>query len=243
MRIAVCDDEQNELEIMQNLFNNYPQAMAEWQIVYFTAGKELLEDKTGFDIIFLDIELTDSNGVEVAAKIKIAYPLSQIIFISNYPKYVTQSYYIDTFQFLIKPLTQEIFDCELTRCLEKVKRGAKIIIRKAKEGKVTLKKADIVYLEAQRRVLTVYLRDGSSYQYYGRLADEAEELGNEEFVRCHKSFIVNLEFVLSFDYKNIVLSLKADGSKNSTLSGNISIPIGGAYYKNFKEEMLKFLAF
>ena len=191
----------------------------------------------------MDIELTDCNGVEIAEKIKGKFPTTKIIFISNYPQYVTQSYYIDAFQFLIKPLTQEIFNMELSRCLEHIKQGYEKIVRKTKEGKIALKKADIVYLEAQRRIIIVYLRDGSSYQYYSRLADEEKELGKDRFVRCHKSFIINLDFVRSFEYKNIVTTVK----KNSNVvldapNDNIKIPIGNTYYNGFKERFLNYLA-
>ena len=132
MRVAICDDEANEHKIMHELFDNYPQELTELEIVDCYQGKEMLEEKE-FDIIFMDIELSGDNGVDIAAKIKEKFPLTKIIFVSNYPKYVTQSYYIDAFQFLIKPLTQERFNTELTRCVEHIKQGSEIIMRKEKK--------------------------------------------------------------------------------------------------------------
>ena len=243
MRIAICDDEVTEHEIMHELFDNYSQELTELEIVDYYQGKEMLEEKE-FDIIFMDIELPEDNGVDVAAKIKEKFPLTKIIFVSNYPKYVTQSYYIDAFQFLIKPLTQEIFNTELNRCVEQIKQGREIIIRKAKEGNIALKKADIVYIEAQKRILTVYLQDGSKYQYYGRLIGEEKELGQDRFVRCHKSFIINLDYVRSFDYKNILTTAKKMNLsvEHSDINEKIKIPIGGAYHNHFKEKILRFWA-
>ena len=244
MRIAICDDEVNEHKIMHEFFNNYPLKLPELEIVDYYQGKEMLADEKGFDIVFMDIELTDCNGVELAGKIKENFPTAKIIFFSNYPKYVTQSYYIDTFQFLLKPLSQEIFNKELSRALEYIKRSSEKIVRKAKEGNIVLKKADIVYLESQRRVLIVYLQDGSRYQYYGRLAAEEKELGQDNFVRCHKSFIVNLDFVRSFDYKFVVTTVKNinNNSACEKTPDYIKIPVGSIYYSGFKEKFLKYLA-
>lgn len=244
MRIAICDDEASEHKIMHDFFDNYPLKSPDWEIVDFYCGKDILQDKQGFALVFMDIELADENGVEVAAKIKNEYPQSKIIFFSNYPKYVTQSYYIDTFQFLLKPLSREIFNKELSRVLADIKRGSEKIVRKAKEGSIVLKKADIVYLESQRRVITVYLQDGSCYKYYGRLADEEKELGTNDFVRCHKSFIINLDFVRSFDYKFVVTTVKNinNNSACEKTPDYIKIPVGSIYYSGFKEKFLKYLA-
>ena len=245
MNIAVCDDDFLIHKELSELIKKYFYPSKEYEIDNYAQGISLIKSKKRYDIIFMDIELHKESGIDIAERIKMTYPLTVIIFISNYPKYVTQSYHVDAFQFLVKPIKAEIFNLEFERCLKYIEKCFEVMIRRVDDTDIFFKKSEIVYIESRKRVLYLYLHNNETFHYYGKLADEEKYLSDNGFVRCHKSFIINLAYVRMYDNKDIVTYIKKRGYNSKITSPKenyITVPIGAKYYNRFKETFIKYAA-
>ena len=107
MRIAICDDEKIALEQTCNIVKDvFDEMHLKYFIDVYMDANELLQNKDQYDIVFLDIELKDSdkNGVWVAKMIKRYYPESIIIFTTNYEEYIDEVIEKYAFRYWSKPI-------------------------------------------------------------------------------------------------------------------------------------------
>ena len=108
IRIAVCDDEQHVLDEISQMTATYMRSCNfNFQIDTFCSGEELLMeiDQSGmYQIVFLDIELTEMNGIRVAVQLRKQYPSMLLVFVSGYSEYYRAAFDVQPFQFLDKPV-------------------------------------------------------------------------------------------------------------------------------------------
>lgn len=112
MRIAICDDEKIALEQTCNIVKDvFDEMHLKYFIDVYMDANELLQNKDQYDIVFLDIELKDSdkNGVWVAKMIKRYYPESIIIFTTNYEEYIDEVIEKYAFRYWSKPIDRYRF--------------------------------------------------------------------------------------------------------------------------------------
>ena len=113
IRIAVCDDEQHVLDEISQMTATYMRnCNFNFQIDTFCSGEELLMeiDQSGmYQIVFLDIELTEMNGIRVAVQLRKQYPSMLLVFVSGYSEYYRAAFDVQPFQFLDKPVNEQTF--------------------------------------------------------------------------------------------------------------------------------------
>lgn len=105
MKIAICDDEAfwiNELQIL--LKEYYITRHFDIYVSLFSCGTELLMAKDKFDLIFMDYQMENLNGIETARKIRNLNNNCAIIFVSSYPDIAIDTFEVEAFRFLIKPI-------------------------------------------------------------------------------------------------------------------------------------------
>lgn len=206
MRIAVCDDETVFLKQLTEYLEKYYNSL-DLIVDTFEAGemllKKLMSKPDCYDLIFLDIEMKQLDGIKTAMKIREYNKEVLVIFLTSHVEFAADGYEVDAFRFLIKPL-QEI---KLIRALQDVQkeldRNKKLIIKDS-EREVVLRFQDIVYLEAQNvNVLIRTLKD--SFVVRKTLVQLEEEIKGPTFFRSHRSYIVNVGFVVDYDNKYITM--------------------------------------
>ena len=105
IRIAICDD---EIEIVTELSLKIDDIMSEIgeevKIYQFTSSNEILSCHIKFNLIFLDIEMPDLNGIETAEKIRVLDPHVQIVYVTNYRNYMKKAYRVHAFDYIQKPM-------------------------------------------------------------------------------------------------------------------------------------------
>ena len=218
MIIGICEDNEifrEELRKRIELQNyNIP-----FQIYEYGSGEDMLLDKKYFDIVFLDIELKSNlSGIEVARQLQYDLPDLIIIFISGYTKYISSALHLRTFQFLLKPLDDVIFQEEFARCIS-CYRNEHDLFHIYQDGEtIDIEMKDIVYINSNKRKLIIYDRRGKVYEMYGKISEQEENLEIHSFVRIHKSYIVNCRYIKKMKKEVVWLS----GTKAGEL---ISLPI------------------
>lgn len=228
--IAVCDDEKVFREQIQEMIAQYLQAHdIAYEITLFEDGTYLYENQVAdrYDIFFLDIQMNEINGMDLAWKLREQNQSAEIVFITVMKEYAFEGYEVEAFRYILKNDIKQL----LPSCLESYlkKRGRKKKIKGTfTDGSEELDYDDLIYVESQLRTLCFYTKEGELYQKR-KLSDLEKELGDsKEFVRCHQSFLINLGYVKMI--KNYVAYLKND----------IQIPIAKPKFRDVKQKYLEF---
>ena len=206
LSIAVCDD---ELLFCTRLSEKIRHLMEQFDrdcvIRQFQSGTELLEAVEQFDIIFLDILMADLNGMETAKIIRERAYDKLLIFISSSTDHVWESYEVEAFWYLVKPISGKKLEQVLRRAVTKTEEEPQeylVIQKERRPRKLFLK--DIYYFEIRGRVLELHGTEGV-LPYYGQMGDLEKQLSGKGCFRCHKSFLVNLKYVDTYSHQEVVL--------------------------------------
>ena len=199
VNIAVCEDNNEDLSRLREALKEIklPQAFG---ISEYQNAEELIWDvETGrkhFDIFFLDIYLGGMNGVDAARRIRAENENALLIFVSSSEDFYREAFDVYAFHYLVKPMDKDSFADVLERAVKAVDRSRDEFLKITYRGKSsTLKYSDITHISSMNHSLKYHMRDGSEHTSYGKLDELAAQIKSELFVRCHKSFIVNLACV------------------------------------------------
>ena len=202
MKIAVCDDDRATREHIVSLIK---EQNANADITVFADGEEMLKSDGDFDISFLDVEMREVSGVDVAKQIRkrqgeTGKSKSIIIFVTGYEKYVYDAFDVSAFHYLIKPLNKEKFADVFGRAWKEAsamqEQGKQYLFVKnaGVQKKVYLK--DIFYIESANKKVIIHTKTGI-LETYGKM-DEWEQAAGGSFYRCHRCYLVNMEKIASY---------------------------------------------
>lgn len=162
-----------------------------------------------YDLIFLDIELSESNGIELSRKIRQMILPAKIIFVSNYPEYMIDSFSVHPYSFLQKPLNQRIVNQILSDVFHDLStEQALTIVQDYSGNRLILHLSDIIYIQvadAKNKQLVFHTTE-SDILLHGIIKEWYERLKNEYFVLCHRGFIVNLNYIRTITGTQIILT-------------------------------------
>ena len=208
-KIAVCDDEPVICKTIYTMITALSDKTGiRFEIDCFTSGEELCREMEGtaYDLIFLDIEFPEMNGVEVGKHIRdvLNNESVQIVYISSKQQYAMALFDIRPMNFLIKPITQD----KLREIMDKfVKLNAMDAgLFRFRMGKEHLKLpvSEIIYFSSSGRTVTLYTT-AKKYTFYGSLDQIDNELKNGQFLYIHKSFLVNYQYIRHYEYEQVTL--------------------------------------
>jgi two-component system, LytTR family, response regulator LytT len=210
MKIAICDDDQQQRERIQQYIKLSSIKCTDFEIVQFCCGEDLIKaysENVTYDIIFLDIVMENLDGIKTADSIHKINTSALIIFISSYVQFVSETFRLHAFQFLIKPITRESFDREFERAVNQFYAQHRKLIFKTSCNTVAVEIKDIVYIEGYQHHLYVVTKNKNEYMVTGKLSEKEKQLLPFGFVRVHQSFLVNMDFIKSINDKNVVTTV------------------------------------
>ncbi len=196
MRFAVCDDHKKELDKISKLLSDYREkTKACFTYVAYSDGLSLLKDvrKGGFDFLLLDVMMPLVNGMEVAQEIRKFDGNIRIAFLTSSPEFAVESYSVEAFSYLLKPITADHLFPVLDKLFRTAHKPAEGITIKFQNGVANIPFFRLTHVEVMNRMLCFHLTDGSVRELAAPLSDyEDILLQRPEFVRVHRAFIVNL---------------------------------------------------
>lgn len=205
-RFAVCDDNQEDMEYIEKLIRVWNQSAGyQIRIERFPSGEVFLfayEDDPGFDVLFLDIEMKEISGIDLAQKLRELGSGIQIVFVTGYMEYIAQGYDVEALHYLLKPVTEEKLFGVLDRAMERLKNRERELTLTLPEGIARIPLAEIRYLEVMGNYVTIYGRESYSVK---RTLSQLEELLDERFYRIHRSYIVNMQLVKKCTRTEVIL--------------------------------------
>lgn len=200
MKIVICDDDLRDCEtIRQYVISNLDDDF-EGAVSAFHSAKDAVSFclKNVPDILFIDVELGDMNGIELAKRLKAEFPSLIIVFISNHPGYVFSSFESEPLSFLPKPVNKAQFDKTFQRALKKYAEIHKFLPVRWQNELVNLEISDICFVEGRKRHLIFHLINKESYEVVGKIDDAYKSLKAYGFVKTHQSFIANMLHIKNF---------------------------------------------
>ena len=207
IRVALVEDDHNYREELMEYLKRYEQESGEkFRITVFTDGDEIAEEyRAEYDIILMDIEMTFMDGMTAAERIREVDSEVVIIFITNMPQFVMKGYTVDALDYVLKPITYFAFSQRIDRALSRMKkRTSKYITIEIKGGMQKLDVSKITYIEVNNHDLIFHTLSGE-YLTKGAMKEVEASLGAENFFRCNKCYLINLEYVESVQNFDVIL--------------------------------------
>lgn len=174
------------------------------RICCFASGEEFLQSKwdaAEYAVLFIDIELPGMNGMELARRLRQCGYGNLIVFTTNFEEYVYEGYEVEAFRYLRKPVRIQ----DIAVCMERARRimQEKMLVFSFNRRRYSIPYQDISYISSYGHYLTVHTRE-QDYDWKCLLKELQPQLP-EQFVRCHRSFIVNLDYMRRLDGKRMFL--------------------------------------
>lgn len=206
LKIAICDDEEYQrIQITTMIEKALEFKNIKYLIFHYKSGEDLLQAKFEINLYFLDICMDKLNGIDTAKKIRIINKNAIIIFITVLKEYVFQAFDVKAFHYILKPISEEKLREVLYSALSELNDTDSFIIAKTINQCTKIFIKDILYIESQLRKIKIHTTS-DIIEYYYKLSAIESELKDLNFFKCHKSYIVNLKYVKSYD--NVFITLK-----------------------------------
>lgn len=235
--VILCDDNEKIRMIYNRQITRITEKHGiEVKISNFESGKALvfhLSNSPGMaDIIYLDILMDSQNGIETAQELRKLGSTAEIVFLTSSEDYVFDAFDISPVQYLIKDSTShEKFEQVFLRAVSLVQnKKSEMFVCEASNISKMIPIKDISYFEILIRVVIVHYQNGETFKFYSTMKQLESQLLSKNFIRVHRSFLVNLQHITKFQAKSLILS-SGDG-----------IPIGATYSQNVRDTFSKYIA-
>ncbi|MCF2619065.1 response regulator transcription factor [Oscillibacter valericigenes] len=232
--VAFCDDDGAVLRELRSLLDQYrADRDEEINCTMFHNPLELIhavEHGARFDILFMDILMPGVNGIDAASEIRVFDKAVKIIFLTSSAEFAVQSYTVGAYFYQLKPIWRESFfrlmDSVLAAC-EKEQMDS--IVLRCKTGVARIGLKELEYCEVVHRTLFFHLTSGKVLESFGSLDDLSAQLEPYQcFLRPHRSYLVNLEYVRNITARTVTMSCLTE------------IPLPRGRYNEVKDAYLEY---
>ena len=230
LEIFVCDDDVTITEFLKFFIMKH--FGEEYRVVTMNRCQELIGmiemNERIPDILIMDINLKDGNGIETVKFLQSHHPKLKVIYLTGIINYATEIFETNPAYFLVKPINEN----HLSDAIEKVRKKIEsdksdAIVVKTNGSETILYRKEIMYVESQGRKLILYMANGKKNEIYEKMDVIQGQLG-VSFIRSHKSFLINMKYITERTNKEFYLS---DGKV---------LPISKP---NLKEAKIKFISY
>lgn len=228
MKFLICDDDDLMLKKLSLLIKNSPENKCYSNKIIEITNPTDVNIADEYDVAFLDIDMPQMSGIDLARKIHEQWPNTVIIFITNYVQYAPDGYEVGAFRYLMKnQITEKLIDYLDLAIKERTKR-LRVITIQINGERINVPVSNILYMESSARIITMHLIENvrPMYQFYGNMSDLAQKFEILGFLRVHKSYLVNMKYIEIFQCKRLEIK---DG---------ILIPSSERKYSELKQRYL-----
>lgn len=195
-QVAICDDSDKDAAFVQEILTQWAQdRQIEILARCFPSAESFLfeyEENKGYDILLLDIEMGQMDGVTMAKQVRKDNEAVQIIFITGYSDYIAEGYEVAALHYLMKPVNREKLFEVLDRALDKRKQQERCLNLELSSEMVRIPFYDIRYLDVRQNYVTVHAKE--DYTVKRPLGEFEKEL-DQRFCRVSRAMILNLKYI------------------------------------------------
>ena len=244
MKIALCEDDSAQADMFVRLLDKTADKLGiKVKTDAFNSVADIKDELEGccdlkefsrqYDAYFLDIELGNDNGVELARYIK-GYDInSVIIFTTSHTDYMSAAFDVHAFNYIVKPVTEDKVDKIVTQLEQIMYAAEEKLVFSYNRQTMSVYYDDIVYMESVKRVIKVVTTD-SEYTFYGKINDVYKELPQLIFGRTRSGCIVNYRYISRVD-KSSVWCRKRIGEEE------IQLNLGRGRYNDFMTDYAQYI--
>ena len=228
--IAICDDEKHmSAHIRAFVSDFFRRKNREISIQSFLSGEDLLSYNGQIDILFLDIQMKGMDGIETARKLRDSKFRGFLIFITVLKEMVFQSFEVQAYDYLVKPVEEKQFEKTMERLYTSMQNASEdsLLVQKGYEGRI-IREDEIIFCEIIDRKIYLNLASGEVVDYYERIENLETKL-DSYFFRCHRSYLINLKHL--------------KGYKNGTayMDNGKEVPVSRLRSKEFSSVVLQYM--
>lgn len=228
LRVSICDDDVATLSQLEELVRQYLDP-GELCLATYSGYGEFLTTRQYVDLLFMDIDLGDGCGIELAKEVKKTDSGTCVIFVTAHPEYVEESFEVEPVYFLVKPIRPDSFRRAMDRAMERLvaerQKSRLTVTFQNRVSAVALR--DISYIEFSVRSATIHAgtRVLRTYEKLSSLQQRVDS----RFIQSHKSYLVNMDYVIGFQGNTL------------ELCGGVEIPVSQSRAKVTRETLLHHL--
>ena len=208
MYIAVCDDNQNELEYISELLNIWQQKQkCTCHFKSFSNITEMLEAarKEKFTIYILDIMMPGINGINAAQEIRTFDTTADIVFLTSSKIFAYESYRVKALDYLLKPVDKDLLFSILDSVYQREQRPEDGLTVKSGTTLVRILFSQLSHVEVYHKNLYFNLTNGQVYKVFASLNDyKTVLLDRPEFIQIHRSYIVNMLHISEITQDSVI---------------------------------------
>ncbi len=240
-RFLLCDDLESHVDILEKYIGN---CMGKKGVLYkcykTTSGAEALEmyEKQKYDIAFLDVEMPDVSGIEIAEKIFNIDKDAVIIYVTAYHQYAEKAYEQFVFHYITKPINEARLGIVLDKALEKIEENKHrnneigFFIIKKDNKKIKIMNRDVLYFEKIINNVNIYMVNNENISIRTTFKMLEKVIDMRLYLRCHNGFIINKSKIQSVSSKNIeILDAKTNTNKIVPIGRNYKKAVFDYYFK------------
>lgn len=203
LNIAVCDDDaiicRRIKKLLQERDRNY-------SIDVYGSGQELIESEKEYDIIFLDIEMKEMDGLTTAKMLRNKDREDCIIFLTSHTEYMPDAFKVRAFRFLNKPIQIQQFTEAITEAEKDILENEEIAVSSKEGKKLLINQKDVVYIEALGDDTCLYtIKEKIITGKYLRQWEEI--LDSSQFSKIHRSYFLGLRYVKKINKLDVLLNI------------------------------------
>ncbi len=207
IRVAIVDDEAAErARIRECLGCLAEEDHLEFDVEEYPSGLAFLMGKmSGYDIVLMDVDMPDMNGIETAHQLRKVDQSAVLVFVTNMAQYAVSGYEVDALDFIIKPINRYSFTLKMRRAVSRTAQQTDDVLNVKSGG--TLHRvpiSSIHYLEVSGHHVTYHTSAGELTEY-STLKEVRQRIPQRGFAQCSQSYLVNLRYVTSISREKIVV--------------------------------------
>lgn len=222
MNIAIVEDNTLQQKIIYNICLEYfTTNKLNYDIKLFSNAENFIfsyTDNKNFDLVILDIQMKEMTGIELAKKLRNNGDNCALIFITAINDYIFEGYSVNAIDYIIKPVDKNKLFIAINRSRDYLKKSDKFLLVQKDGVTKKINENNIYVIESSGRNIIINLHD-TSYTLNKSISKFELELNRDIFVKCHRSYIVNIKYINSISKKEILLD------------NNTSIPISRGNYE------------
>lgn len=199
IRVAICEDSRMDRELLQKIITYLMQERGlAFQLGVFENGEALMGNYKSqpFDLIFLDIMMSGLDGLETGRRIRQADVQAEIVYCTSSKDFAIAAYEIHAMGYLLKPYEPGRIGAMIDYyMLKHPQEKRKYIEVKSHRKSVIIPFKDILFMESDNKVVYIHTTTQGDVKVYNRLDVLEAEVQDERFLRCHQSYLLNLQYV------------------------------------------------
>lgn len=227
MKVYLCDD---ELKILEEMKSRVACHLPEAEVEIFSTGKGLLDrmQVTRCDILLLDIDMPELDGMEVAERLSLLERRPLLVFVTGHDELVYESFQYHPFGFVRKQFLEAELGKVLKDCKAELLQKKRHFNFRSAGNEVCLLLSEIRYFESEGNYLKIYTEE-AEYRFRSTIGAVEVSLAKDGFIRIHKGFLVNQSAIRQF------------GTETAELTDGSVLPVGKTYAEEAKQQLMRYL--